>query len=96
MEKREFARRRKRLMDRVETGGIVIQPNAPERIRSRDRLLSLSRGQRFLLPLRYPEPESVAVLAPDREQGEYLLFCRERGRRSGKLARTALWPRGCV
>ncbi|MEE2982113.1 MAG: Xaa-Pro aminopeptidase [Pseudomonadota bacterium] len=91
MEKREFARRRKRLMDRVETGGIVIQPNAPERIRSRDVYYPYRADSDFYYLCGYPEPESVAVLAPDREQGEYLLFCRERdeeaenwhGRRSG-------------
>lgn len=26
----------------------------------------------------FPEPESVAVLVPERDQGEYVLFCRER------------------
>ena len=36
MEKREFARRRKRLMDIAGHGGIVVQPTAPERIRNRD------------------------------------------------------------
>ncbi len=91
MEKREFTRRRKRLMDRVETGGIVIQPNAPERIRSRDVYYPYRADSDFYYLCGYPEPESVVVLAPDREQGEFLLFCRERdeeaenwhGRRSG-------------
>ena len=91
MEKREFTRRRKRLMDRVETGGIVIQPNAPERIRSRDVYYPYRADSDFYYLCGYPEPESVAVLVPDRKQGEFLLFCRERdeeaenwhGRRSG-------------
>ena len=65
-------------MDRVETGGIVIQPNAPERIRSRDVYYPYRADSDFYYLCGYPEPESVAVLAPDREQGEYLLFCRER------------------
>ncbi len=36
MDKREFTRRRKKLMDMVDRGGIAIQPTAPERIRNRD------------------------------------------------------------
>jgi len=35
MLKKEFGRRRKRLMDIVNTGGIAILPNAPVRIRNR-------------------------------------------------------------
>ena len=36
MEKREFKRRRKRVMDIVDVGGIAIQPTAPEKVRNRD------------------------------------------------------------
>ena len=42
MDKREFARRRKKLMDIVDGGGIAIQPTAPERIRNRDVLLEVN------------------------------------------------------
>ncbi len=91
MEKREFARRRKRLMDIVESGAIIIQPNAPERIRNRDVYYPYRCDSDFYYLAGYPEPESVLVLVPDRPQGEYLLFCREKdeeqetwhGRRTG-------------
>jgi Xaa-Pro aminopeptidase len=91
MEKREFTRRRKRLMDMVASGGIVIQPNAPERIRNRDVYYPYRSDSDFYYLSGFAEPESVLVLVPDREQGEFLLFCRERdeeaetwhGRRAG-------------
>ncbi len=91
MEKREFGRRRKRLMDIVGKGGIVIQPNAPERIRNRDVFYPYRVDSDFYYLTGFPEPESVAVLVPDRPQGEFLLFCREKddeqetwhGRRAG-------------
>jgi len=91
MEKREFARRRKRLMDIVGSGSIVVQPNAPERIRNRDVYYPYRGDSDFYYLSGFPEPESVLVLVPDRPQGEYLLFCREKdeeaetwhGRRAG-------------
>lgn len=91
MEKREFARRRKRLMDLVEPGSIIIQPNAPERVRNRDVYYPFRSDSDFYYLSGFPEPESVLVLVPDRPQGEFLLFCREKdaeqetwhGRRAG-------------
>lgn len=91
MEKREFARRRKRLMNMVDSGGIVIQPNAPERLRNRDVYYPYRADSDFYYLAGFPEPESVLVLVPDRGQGEFILFCRERdeeaetwhGRRAG-------------
>jgi len=91
MEKREFTRRRKRLMDIIDAGSIAIQPTAPERVRNRDVLYPHRADSDFFYLTGYPEPEAVAVMVPDRPQGEYLLFCRERdpeaetwhGRRAG-------------
>ncbi len=91
MDKREFVRRRKRLMDIVDRDGIAIQPTAPERLRNRDVLYPYRPDSDFYYLSGFPEPEAVLVLVPDRPQGEYLLFCRERdpeaetwhGRRAG-------------
>jgi len=57
--------------------GLAIIPTAPHQPRNGD--------------VQFPEPEAVAVLAPGRAEGEFLLFCRERdaareiwdGRRQG-------------
>ncbi|MBI4695205.1 MAG: Xaa-Pro aminopeptidase [Gammaproteobacteria bacterium] len=91
MDKKEFAKRRKRLMDIVNRGGIAIQPNGPERLRNRDVYYPYRPDSDFYYLTGFPEPESVAVLVPDRPQGEYILFCREKdpeqetwhGRRAG-------------
>ena len=99
MDKREFARRRKRLMDLIGDGGIAIQPTAPERIRNRDVLYPFRPDSDFHYLTGFVEPEAVLVLVPDRPQGEYLLFCRERdpdaetwhGRRAGLEGACALY-----
>lgn len=91
MDKREFAKRRKRLMDIVNRGGIAIQPTAPERLRNRDVYFPYRPDSDFYYLTGFPEPQAVAVLVPDRPQGEYILFCREKdpeqetwhGRRAG-------------
>ena len=91
MEKREFQRRRKRVMDIVDVGGIAIQPTAPEKVRNRDVFFPHRADSDFFYLTGFPEPEAVLVLVPDRPQGEYLLFCREsdpdqetwHGRRAG-------------
>ncbi len=91
MDKNEFKRRRKKLMDIVDADGIAIQPTAPERVRNRDVYFPYRADSDFHYLTGFPEPEAVLVLVPDRPQGEYLLFCRERdataetwhGRRAG-------------
>ena len=78
MDKREHARRRKRLMDIVDDGGIAIQPTAPERLRNRDVYYPYRPDSDFFYLTGFPEPEAVLVMVPDRPQGECLLFCREK------------------
>lgn len=80
MDRKEFARRRKRLMDLVDDGGIAIQPTAPERVRNRDVFYPFRADSDFYYLTGFPEPEAVLVLVPDRPQGECLLFCREKDR----------------
>ncbi|MCC6202061.1 MAG: Xaa-Pro aminopeptidase [Gammaproteobacteria bacterium] len=88
---REFARRRKRLLEIVGSGGIAIQTTAPERLRNGDVHFPFRADSDFHYLTGFPEPEAVAVFVPHRPQGEFLLFCRERdaaaetwhGRRAG-------------
>jgi len=75
---KEFARRRKSLMHMVGSGGIAILPSAPVRTRSRDVEYRFRQDSDFYYLTGFAEPKSVAVLAPGRENGEYLMFCRER------------------
>lgn len=90
-DRKEFARRRKHLMDMVNSGGIAILPTAPARLRNRDIEYPFRPDSDFHYLTGFPEPSAVAVFVPDRPQGEFVLFCRERdpeqetwhGRRAG-------------
>ncbi|MEN8106918.1 MAG: Xaa-Pro aminopeptidase [Pseudomonadota bacterium] len=89
--RKEFTRRRKQLMRMMGRNSIAIIPTAPERIRNRDVEFPFRADSDFYYLTGFAEPEAVAVLAPGRKHGEYLLFCRERdpkmeawtGRRAG-------------
>jgi Xaa-Pro aminopeptidase len=91
MNKNEFARRRRQLMRMIGKGGIAILPAAPTRVRNRDVEYAYRQDSDFYYLTGFAEPEGVAVLAPGRPHGEYLLFCRDRdperetwdGRRAG-------------
>ncbi len=91
MDEKEFARRRKQLMHMMGQDAIAILPTNPERLRNRDVDYPFRPDSDFFYLTGFPEPEAVAVLAPGRGHGEFLLFCRDRdpeketwdGRRAG-------------
>ncbi len=78
MKPEEFARRRDQLMRMMGKGGIAILPAAPVRKRSRDVEYRFRQDSDFYYLTGFAEPNAVAVLAPGRENGEFVLFCRER------------------
>ncbi len=57
---------------------IAVIPAAPERVRSRDTLYPYRQDSDFYYLSGFEEPEAVMALVPGREQGQYILFCRER------------------
>lgn len=59
-------------------GGIGILPASPAKLRSRDVEYPYRQDSDFLYLTGFAEPEAIAVLAPGRSSGEYILFCRER------------------
>ena len=91
MNKKEHSRRRKQLMDMIGSDSIAIIPTGSICIRNRDIEFPFRPDSDFYYLTAYPEPEAVAVLIPDRTDGEFILFCREsdekmetwHGRRSG-------------
>ena len=97
--RKEVTRRRKQLMRMMGSDSIAIIPTAPERARNRDVEFPIRPDSDFYYLTGFPEPESVAVLAPGRGHGEYLLFCRERdpqmetwtGRRAGTAGAVESW-----
>lgn len=76
--KQEFARRRKALMELMDDNSIAIVPAAPERTRSRDTEHHYRQDSDFYYLSGFAEPQSVLVLIPGREHGEYVLFCRDK------------------
>lgn len=90
MDKALFARRRRGVMQLMGEG-VAIIPTAPEASRNGDVLYRFRPDSDFQYLTNFSEPEAVAVLIPGREQGEFVLFCREKnveremwdGRRTG-------------
>ncbi len=74
----EFKRRRRQLMRMMGPRSIAILPAAPEATRNRDVHYPYRQDSDFHYLTGFPEPEAMAVLAPGRAHGEYVLFCRER------------------
>ena len=78
MDVKEHARRRKRVMEMMDHESIAIIPTSPERQRNRDIVYQFRPDSDFHYLTGFPEPMALAVLVPGREQGEFLMFCRER------------------
>lgn len=74
----ELAARRARLMQAMGPDGVAILPAAREVIRARDTHYRFRQDSDFRYLTGFPEPDAIAVLAPGRAQGEYLLFVRPR------------------
>jgi Xaa-Pro aminopeptidase len=87
----DFARRRRALIRAIGRDAIAIVPAAPVRLRNNDVEYAYRQDSDFWYLTGFGEPESVLVLVPGREQGEFLLFVRDRdplretwdGRRAG-------------
>ncbi|MDH3353981.1 MAG: Xaa-Pro aminopeptidase, partial [Chromatiales bacterium] len=77
----EHRRRRKNLMQQIGCEGIAIIATAPTRQRNRDIDHTYRADSDFVYLTGFEEPEAVAVLIPERKQGEFIIFCRERDAR---------------
>ena len=80
MHRREFTKRRRRLMDMMGEGGIAVVATSPTRQRNRDIEFPFRPDSNFYYLTGFDEPAAVAVLAPGRGQGEFVMFCQERNR----------------
>src|SRR5579872_189610 len=76
----EYAKRRKELMRKIGSNGIVILPAAPELFRNGDAVYAYRQNSDFYYLTGFQEPEAVLVLAPQRKEGEFILFNRVRDR----------------
>lgn len=76
----EFARRRKELMQKIGSDGIVILNAAPSVLRNNYHEYPYRQNSDFYYLTGFKEPEAVMVLAPKRKEGEFILFNRIRDR----------------
>lgn len=91
MNKIEFEHRRIQLMERMGPSSLAILPTAPEVLRNCNVHYPYRPDSNFYYLTGFPEPEAVAVFFPERQQGQYLLFSRDKdpeketwhGRRAG-------------
>jgi Xaa-Pro aminopeptidase len=77
MKSSEFKKRRKQLMQRIGRGNIALISSASMHTRNRDVSYPFRQDSDFYYLTGFNEPDAMAVFIPGREQGEYILFCRE-------------------
>lgn len=78
MNTKVYTQRRKQLMRMMHENSVAILPSAPTLIRNRDVEHAFRQDSDFMYLSGFDEPESVIVLIPNRKQGEFILFCRDR------------------
>ena len=74
----EYAQRRQQLMQRMTPNSIAILSAAAVSTRNSSVEYPYRQDSDFFYLSGFSEPEAVLVLIPQREQGEFVLFCRER------------------
>jgi len=72
----EYDRRRRALARAIGPDGLAILPAARETIRNRDVHFPFRQSSDFTYLTGFPEPNALAVIAPGRKGGPFVLFCR--------------------
>jgi Xaa-Pro aminopeptidase len=76
----DYAKRRKQLMQKIGSKGIVILTSAPQLKRNGDSDHAYRQHSDLYYLTGFDEPETVAIIAPKRKEGEFILFNRVRDR----------------
>lgn len=76
--KQEWKKRRATLLKKIGPHAIAIIPSAPITIRNADYEFPYRQNSDFYYLTGFEEPESIAVLAPSRKEGRFILFNRAR------------------
>ncbi len=92
----EFARRRRNLMAQMEPNSIAIVAAARQQRRSRDTFYRFRQDSDFYYLSGFDEPEALLALLPGREQGQFVLFCRERNATAELWDGARLGPEGVI
>lgn len=74
----EYAQRRQQLMQRMAPNSIAIVPAAPVSLRNNSVEYPYRQNSDFFYLSGFSEPEAVLVIIPQRSQGQFVLFCRDR------------------
>ena len=73
---KEFAARRKQLMQHIDPNGIVVIKAASLQFRNYYHEYPYRQNSDFYYLTGFNEPEAIAVLAPNHSDGEFILFCQ--------------------
>ncbi len=76
----DFAKRRKELAKKIGAHGIIILKAAPIAFRNHYHEFSYRQNSDFYYLTGFEEPDAVLVIAPQRKEGEFILFNRIRDR----------------
>ena len=88
----EYRRRRDHLMAMMTPGSIAVVPSANGQIRNRDTEHPFRQNSDFYYLTGFEEPHALLVLAPGREHGEVIMFCREHDARAERYDGERLGP----
>ena len=91
----DFADRRRRLLNGMRPGSIALVPGAVEQRRNRDVHYPFRQDSDFYYLTGFCEPDALLVLIPGREQGEAIVFCRERDASRERRDGPVLGPDAC-
>ena len=72
----EHRRRRRSILAEMPADSLLLLPAARPATRNRDVHYPYRQDSDFLYLTGFPEPDALAVLAPQRKAGEFVLFCR--------------------
>ncbi len=76
----EYRGRRERLIQAIGPDNVAIVPSSREQVRNRDVHYKFRQDSDFWYLTGFNEPDSIAVIAPGRKEGAFVLFVRERNR----------------
>ncbi len=83
-------------MSMMPPGSVAVVPAAGIRLRNRDTEYLFRQDSDFHYLTGFTEPDAVLVLAPGREHGEVILFCRDRDARAELYDGERLGPERAV
>lgn len=91
-----FAARRQALMERIGDEAVAILVANPEQTRSNDTDFPYRPSSDILYLSGFREPKTVVVIAPGHDEGEFVMFVRERDRDKEQWSGRRAGPQGAI